>query len=84
MVTEPSNPFEKPYVVYTNFVEISPNQAVFEFKHPNEAAKPVYNMYKQLEFIAQDDFVMHAFGGYFETVLIDDVLQCNSFFDIYF
>lgn len=97
--------FETPYVVRLhNIYSIAESQACFTFTHPsksfsrssdtNKPQLPDNRRFIELNFIADQSSVIHGLAGYFDTVLLEDVmLSINptthsdgmfSWFPIYF
>lgn len=70
----PDSSFEMPYVVRLHNCQVlAEPQKVFTFHHPNRDAVVDNSRHKSLEFVIQEDCVVHALAGYFDTVLYKDV-----------
>lgn len=70
----PLTPFETPYIVRLhNIAEPAEPKPLFSFVHPNRDSVIDNTRHKSLEFEIQDNYVLHGFAGYFDTVLYKDI-----------
>ncbi|XP_077537844.1 protein arginine N-methyltransferase 5-like [Haemaphysalis longicornis] len=70
----PLHSVETPYVVRLHNVTILTEvQPLFTFVHPNRDTPIDNSRYKVLHFDIEDNYYLHGFAGYFDTVLYKDV-----------
>ncbi|XP_077538137.1 protein arginine N-methyltransferase 5-like [Haemaphysalis longicornis] len=70
----PLTPFEVPYVVRLhNVTVLAEQQPLFTFVHPNKETPFDNNRYKVLKFEIPDNYHLHGFAGYFDTILYKDI-----------
>ncbi|XP_076325185.1 protein arginine N-methyltransferase 5 isoform X2 [Tachypleus tridentatus] len=66
--------FEMPYVVRLhNRTELASPQPLFSFHHPNRDEVINNTRYKNLTFHIENNYVLHGFAGYFDTVLYKNI-----------
>ncbi|XP_030370721.1 protein arginine N-methyltransferase 5 [Scaptodrosophila lebanonensis] len=53
---------------------IAEPQTLFEFTHPNRTDQIDNSRYKELSFTVSKDCVLHGIGGYFDTVLYENII----------
>lgn len=67
--------FETPYIIHlVNYYQIAPAQPLFKFEHPNWNNPGNNERYAKLTFNCEQNCVLTAFVGFFDTVLYKDVM----------
>ncbi|XP_017782552.1 PREDICTED: protein arginine N-methyltransferase 5 [Nicrophorus vespilloides] len=71
--------YETPYVVHlVNAYQITNAKDLFVFEHPNRSDMIINERMRTLKFTAEQNCVLTAFAGFFESVLYKDVILSTN------